>query len=605
MSGKTIAIAHTAGAHRVADGVSRTATVPGTMRWYGWGEDGGAFDARGRPNLWPYVSAHLGISDRRPPGRPVAAEAIDLPPAIDNPRFIAALGKILDAAQWSRSHMDRLLHAYGKSTRDLWRMRHGRVTYAPDCVVFPETEEQIQALVRAADECGVVLVPFGGGSNVAGCLEVHRPESRMIAAVNLRRFNRVVAIDRVSGVVTVQAGILGPDVEKVLAAEGLTIGHVPDSFLYSTVGGWVATRSSGMFSDRYGNIEDVVLAVRMVTPSGLIVSRAVPHASNGPDAKRLCIGSEGTLGIITELTLAVREAPAIREFRGYLFPGFEAGIDALRDCARAGVAPALSRLHDPDRTQLSAAFRPKEGALQEVIGSVFKMYLRRVRGMDLERACLLIVAFEGDRRSCNLRRAEAERVYRRHGGVGLGRTPGEAFAEGKFSFPYVRDFLMEYGAISDVGETSTVWSNILPLYRAATTAYREALGRGGRKCWLGCHISHTYAAGASLYFTYAVACKPGSDGQIDPWTELEHYLAAKRAGLASFSEHAATFSHHHAVGYEHLPWLERENGLAGSSVVDALKQSLDPNGIMNPGKLAAGYSLQDLVAGPQAARPGT
>jgi alkyldihydroxyacetonephosphate synthase len=601
MTGETIERlpAATNAAPADAAATSRAASLPGTMRWYGWGVESEAFDGAGRPNLWPYVSAQLGISDRQSRNRPVPADEISLPAPVDNPQFLAALGGSLGTAQVSRSHMDRLLHAYGKSTRDLWRMRHGRVTYAPDCVLFPESEEQILAIVRAADQCGVALIPFGGGSNVAGCLEVHQPERRMIAAVNLRRLNRVLSIDRASCVARVQAGILGPDLEAALAAQGLTIGHFPDSFLYSTLGGWVATRSSGMFSDRYGNIEDMVLAVRMATPAGLIASRAVPHASNGPDVKRVCIGSEGTLGIITEVTLSVREAPAEREFRGYLFPDFESGVEALRECVRGGAAPALSRLHDPYRTRLSAAFRPKGSRTQDIVGAAFKTYLRRVRGMDLGQACLLIVGFEGNRRSCRMRRAAAEEIYRRYGAVSLGRGPGEAFAEGKFNFPYVRDFLMDYGAIADVGETSTVWSNILPLYRAATSAYRDALGRGGRKFWVGCHISHTYAAGASLYFTYAVAGKAGPEGQVDPWAELDHYLAAKQAGLASFSEHGATFSHHHAVGYEHLPWLLRENALAGTTVVDALKQSLDPNRIMNPGKLTAAYSLAELSAGPR------
>jgi alkyldihydroxyacetonephosphate synthase len=201
-----------------------------------------------------------------------------------------------------------------------------------------------------------------------------------------------------------------------------------------------------------------------------------------------------------------------------------------------------------------------------------------------------------------LRRRQAERVYRRYRGVGLGRGPGEAFAEGKFNFPYIRDFLMDFDVIADVGETSTVWSNVLPLYRAAMAAYGDALGRGGRKYWLGCHISHTYAAGASLYFTYGLACRQGADGRTEPWSELEHYLAAKQAGLDCFSKHGATFSHHHAVGYEHLPWLADENGLGATTVVDALKQTLDPNRVMNPGKLARGYSLQQLAAGPGPAR---
>lgn len=579
-------------------GGSRTAGVPGTMKWYGWGAEGQAFDAVGRPGLWPYAKAHLGLTESQPRNVPVQVDQIALPPAVDNPRFLAIVDGIVGADRWSRAPMDRLLHAYGRSTRDLWRLRHGRVTYAPDCVLFPDNEDQIVAILRAADQCGVVLVPFGGGSNVAGCLEIHRPDSRMVAAINLRGYNRVLAIDKESGTARVEAGILGPDLEMALNAEGLTLGHVPDSFPYSTLGGWVATRSSGMLSDSYGNIEDMVLSLRMAAPAGIVTTRDVPHASNGPDAKRLCIGSEGALGIITEITVCVREMPPRREFRGYLFPDFPAGVEAMRDCRRLGATPALTRLNDPDKTQLSAAFRRKTAGVQDVVAHGFKWYLRRVRGMDLECACLLIAAFEGDRKSVAWQRRRVEKIYRRHGAIGLGRGPGEAFAEGKFDLPYIRDFLMDHNVIVDVSETSTVWNNVLPLYRSAMDTYRAALRRGGRKSWVGCHVSHSYTAGVSLYFSFAFACRVGADGKVDPSVELEHFLAAKRAGLDCFAASGATLSHHHAVGYEHLPWLVEESPVAGGTVLDAIKARLDPHGIMNPGKLLGGFSHEDLAAGP-------
>jgi alkyldihydroxyacetonephosphate synthase len=583
------------GAAAGAAGPTAGTAAPGTMKWYGWGAEGQRFDPVDRPGVWSYAQAHLGIAEHLPRNVPVAAEHIALPAPIENAPFLTAVTEILGAASCSQSAVDRLLHAYGKSTRDLWRMRHGQVTFAPDCVLFPETEEQIRRVIAAASLHDVVIVPFGGGSNVAGCLEVQRRDGRMVATINLRRFNRVLAIDKVSGTARIQAGILGPDLEQALAADGLTLGHFPDSFPYSTLGGWIATRSSGMLSDSYGNVEDMVLALRMLAPSGVIETRPVPHASNGPDAKRLCFGSEGTLGIITEVTLCVRRAPQRREYRGYLFPSFAAGLEAMRTCVHAGVAPALSRLNDPDRTQLSAAFRRKTGWAEAALGHAFKSYLRRVRGFDLAQGCVLIAAFEGDPRALAWRRRRAEAVYHRHGGVGLGRSPGEAFAEGKFDFPHIRDFLMDYNVLADVGETSTVWSNMLPLYRAGMAAYRDALGRGGRRHWVGCHISHSYAAGASAYFTFAFACKRGPSGEVDPWAELEHYSAAKRAGLDCFSRHGATLSHHHAVGYEHLPWLAGESPMPGGSVVAAVKATLDPTGIMNPGKLIPDRSLARLA----------
>lgn len=574
-----------------------SAAVRGTMKWHGWGAEGQAFDPVGRPNLWPYAKAHLGIRETQPVSRPVDAVSIELPAARKHPAFIAEIERALGPDRWSDAHMDRLVHAYGKSTRDLWRARHGHVAFAPDYVLFPETEEQIVAILEAADRHDVAVVPFGGGSNVAGCLEMHVRDGRTVATVNLRRYNRVLAIDSRSGTVRVQSGILGPDLEAALNAEGLTLGHIPDSFPFSTLGGWIATRSSGMLSDGYGNIEDMVLSLRMATPSGFVATRDVPHASNGPDAKRLCIGSEGALGIITEVTLCVREVPPRRAFYGYLFPDFAAGLEAMRACSRAGERPALARLNDPAKTQLSAAFQRKPGAVKRAVARGFKWWLRTVRGLDLDKACLMIAAFEGDSATLNARRRRIERLYHRHGAVSLGRSPGESFAEGKFDFPYIRDFLMDYDVLVDVAETATVWSEIPALYEAGMGAFSQALGEGGRHAWVGCHVSHSYPAGASVYFSLAMTCRRDAEGGVDPWAELEHFVAAKHTALDFFAARGATLSHHHAVGYEHLPWLKQESPVGAGTLVDAVKASLDPNGVMNPGKLSGRTWRKQEVAG--------
>ena len=555
------------------------------MKWYGWGAEGHGFDPVGRPGLWPYAQAQLGLTANRLRTDLVAAADIGLPPLHEHAEFLAAARTIVGPQRCSQTHHDRLLHAFGKSTRDLWRVRHGRVDYAPDCVVFPESEQEIVALLRAADTHGVVVIPFGGGSNVAGCLELREPDARFVVAVNLRRYNRVLAIDAFSATVRAQSGILGPDLEQALNGAGLTLGHFPDSFPYSTLGGWIATRSSGMLSDGYGNPEDMLLSLRMASPAGFVETRDVPHASNGPDPKRLCTGSEGTLGIITEITMSVRALPPKREYRGYLFPDFASGVEAMRVCMRAGAMPAMTRLNDVDRTHLTAAFRRQGSPLEDLVAGVVKRYLRSVRKLDPARACLMIAAFEGDAPTIAWQRRRAETIYRRHGGIGIGRGAGDAFAEGKFDFPYIRDFLTDYDVIVDVSETSTVWSNVVPLYEAGMAAYRAVLADGGRRSWVGCHVSHSYPAGTSLYFSFAFACRLDAAGRVDPWAELEHFDAVKRAGLDCFAAHGATLSHHHAVGVDHLPWLRSESAVAGGSTVDAVKAALDPRGIMNPGKL--------------------
>ena len=573
---------------------SLSSTLPGTMKWNGWGDKDKTFNPGDRPNIWPYVTRHLKVGPDWPRTPPIDPERLELPPCRLGEDLRAALSQTFPDDRLSVDTFDRILHAYGKSARDLWRIRHGRIDFAPDCVVVPETEAEVIALLDLATRFGAVIIPFGGGSNIAGCLELYRPEPRPVISADLRRMNRVLEIDTVSGFVRAEPGILGPDLERHLNAEGVTLGHFPDSFLYSTLGGWVATRSSGMMSDAYGNIEDMVVALRMVTPTGVISSHCVPQASNGPDPNWLCIGSEGTLGIITELTMRVRPVPAVEEFRGYLFPSFQSGLKALGECSDRGCMPALSRLNDPSKTHLSAAFRSREGWLKRKLGKAFKFFLRQFRSFDFDRACLMIAAFQGDKAQVHWQRAAVEAVYRKHGGVGLGRGPGEAFATGKYDFPLIRDFLMEHGVICDVAETSTTWGRLEDLYDDGMAEIGAALGRDGRPNWLGCHVSHTYPLGASMYFSYAFRCDISPEGAYDPAAELAYYAAVKKVSLECFSKSGATLSHHHAVGYEHLPWLTNESRIGDGSMIEAVKATLDPETVMNPDKLVSGFSRRDL-----------
>lgn len=577
-------------------GESQAESIPGMMKWYGWGTAQTEFDAGSRPSIWPYVTHHLGIGPDGPRTPPVPLDALTLPPPRLPPGFAAAAREALPTRGFSVETLDRVVHAYGKSTRDLWRIRHGRLDAAPDAVAFPETEDQVVALLRLADRFNVAVIPFGGGSNVAGCLEVLAGEDRPVLSVNLRRMNRVLALDTVSGTVRAQPGLLGPELEAHLETAGMTLGHFPDSFLYSTLGGWVATRSSGMMSDTYGNIDDMVIGLRMVTPSGVVATRAVPRASNGPDANRLCIGSEGTLGIMTELTMRIRPRPQRREIRAYLFPSFKHGIDALRTSAQSDGAPTFSRLNDPAKTQLSAAFRRDEGRLKAWLGQGFKAYLKSVRGFDFGNACLMVAAFQGTPRDIRWRRRATETIYRRFGAAALGRGPGQAFFAGKYDFPHIRDFLLDHGVICDVAETSIPWSGMERLYARAMAEIGAALSSEPRPTWLGCHVSHSYPVGASLYFSFAFRCDIAADGTYDPERELAFYAAIKAQSLACFSDNGATLSHHHAVGYEHLPWLARESAVGARSLIDTVKDGFDPRRIMNPGKLTARFTESDLHA---------
>jgi alkyldihydroxyacetonephosphate synthase len=551
---------------------------PRHMKWWGWGSEDVVFNAQAHPAFWPYAKSVLEIENDDFSRREWKIEAVELPESCIDDRFLTKLRSFLNSSQVSTDNKERVIHAYGKGFRDLFRLRNGTPVSAPDLVVYPETERDVCLIVRAASERDVAVIPFGGGSNISGCLE-RMDVRRMAVSVDMRRMRRVLAVDSRSCTARIEAGIFGPDLEQQLGEYGLTLGHFPDSFLHSTLGGWIATRSAGMQSDRYGKIEDMVIAVRMVTPEGVLATRVVPKSSNGIDVNHFCIGSEGTLGILTEATMRVHPQPQIRAVPGYLFPEFDAGVQAVHECVRQECMPAMVRFNDPDKTALSLAFRPPGSGVSELISKLFKKYLR-MRGLALARACLMLTAFEGRQDQVARQLREVNRIYRRFGAVDVGVTAGKSFEATKYDFPHIRDFLLDRDVTTDVSETATVWSNILPLYRETAAILRASIEENGAHPWVGCHISHTYHCGASVYFTFGFKQQPGC--------EMDQYLRVKRAVQQSFIDHGATLSHHHAVGTEHLPWLAADISPLGVQAVAALKRGLDPQNIMNPGRLQPG-----------------
>jgi alkyldihydroxyacetonephosphate synthase len=489
------------------------------------------------------------------------------------------LNSILQSEYIKSDFYERLIHTYGKSFRDLWRIRNGIISHTPDLVCYPQSEEHVQAIINAANQFDVVVIPFGGGSNIAGCVEPREHQGRMVLSLDMKYMNRVIEVDRYSMLARIQAGSLGPDMEKQLNEHGMTLGHFPDSFEYSSIGGWVATRSAGMQSDKYGKIEDMVIALRMVTPRGVIVTRTVPKSSNGIGINHLCVGSEGILGVITEVTVQVHRIPAKKEFHGYLFPSFEKGIAAIYEASSQNVMPSMTRLNDADKTALSFAYKTKSSFFQDVVSRGIKFYLKYIKKLNMEQVCLMLVAFEGNDIPSQLKKING--IYKKMGGLHLGTSPGKAFEKAKFDFPYFRDFIMDYGISADVAETATTWKNILPLYYDTQKAIKQAIVETGSLPWCGCHMSHTYKTGASLYFTFAF--KQSND-------VIKQYLHVKKAAEDAFIRFGGTFSHHHAVGWEHAPWMIDDISMTGVEAIQGVKATLDPKNIMNPGKLIPGNS---------------
>jgi len=459
------------------------------MKWWGWGDEGVSFNSSAHPGAWPYAKAQLEVEGDRVNAPVSEIEAVCLPDAVRHDGFLTDLQLCVRADQNSDSRRERVIHAYGKGFRDLFRMRRGLAEGAPDLVLYPENENDVVMSLRAAARHDVVIIPFGGGSNIAGCLE-RLERRRMTVSLDMRRMRRVLAVDVESLTARIEAGVFGPDLEEQLNGDGLTLGHFPDSFLHSTLGGWIATRSAGMQSDKYGKIEDMVIALRMVTPAGVLATRTVPKSSNGIDVNHLCIGSEGTLGVITEATMRVHPRPGARRTHGYLFLNFEAGVEAMHECVRKECVPSMVRLSDPDKTALSLSFKPPSSRLSQAVTKVMKGYLQ-VRGFDFARTCLMLSTFEGSKSAVARQHSQVTAIYRHFGAVDLGPGSGKSFESTKYDFPHIRDFLLDRGVTSDVSETSTIWRNIIPLYRGATSALRDAIAQSGVRPWVGCHISHT------------------------------------------------------------------------------------------------------------------
>jgi alkyldihydroxyacetonephosphate synthase len=556
-----------------------------TMRWWGWGDPARA-PAVG-PSMLRLLEETVGISPR--PRPPVALARVRLPPAQLPESARAELQALLGSEAVRDDHAERVWHAAGKGYPDLVRLRAGEPAQAPDAVLYPSHPEQLEAVLRVCAKRSIAVVPFGGGTSVVGGVEPLKGEHVAVIALDTRELADLVGIDGESRLVTVQAGMRAPELERRLTARGLTLGHFPQSFEYVSLGGCAASGGAGQASTGYGRFEELVLGIRLAAPMGEIALPPRPASAAGPDLRGLLLGSEGTLGVIGELALRVRAAPRERCFEGAFFADFAAGVSALRTLAQEHAAPAVTRLSDEVETSMSlaqaqAAARSGSGedaregirgALQaRARSSAGRAYLR-ARGYG--KGCLAIFGLEGTSEEVERARARVHAVVRSHGGLPVGRSPGEAWRRQRFAAPYLRDELLTHGVMVETLETATKWSNVRRLHRETRAAIERALRAQGTEGVAMCHVSHLYETGASLYFTLLARQREGA--------EIEQWQAVKQAASDAIARHGGTITHHHGVGRDHLPWMERELGRQGVEALRALKRQLDPAGIMNPGKL--------------------
>jgi alkyldihydroxyacetonephosphate synthase len=537
------------------------------VRWWGWGEDG--HDVPMPDAAEALLRDELGLDPGAARRRPVSLDEVRLPaprlPGAVRERLAAALG-----AEHVRDDREtRVAHAAGRSYPDLVRLRSGDGSSAPDAVVMPGSAEHVRAALATCADQRVAVVPFGGGTSVVGGVEPVSDGFAGAVSVDLRRLDRVLSIDRTSLTATLEAGLNGPQIEHALAAEGLTLGHFPQSFEYSTVGGWVATRSAGVASTGFGRIDELVEGLRFIAPAGEVGARALPASAAGPDLRELLIGSEGVLGVICDATLRVRRAPVERRYEGWWFGSFAEGSEAFRVIAQADASPDVARLSDEDETRFSLVFASLGGAVERL----GRAYLR-ARGR--ESGCLAIVGFEGTAEDVERRRVRTGSLLRAGGGIALGRRPGELWLRNRYAGPYLRDELLDRAVLVDTLETATSWSGLDALYRSTGDALRSSLAGRGTPPFVMCHVSHLYRSGASLYFAFMARQEEDA---------LAQWRAAKAAASEAIVAAGGTITHHHAVGRDHARWMRAEVGEMGLELIRAAKQRLDPAGIMNPGKL--------------------
>jgi alkyldihydroxyacetonephosphate synthase len=552
------------------------------MKWWGWGNEGVGFHHEDKPGFAPFVLEAVGLDllTATKAEEPSFAD-LKVPASNVTPAFTKALAAIVGAKNVTTDDKLRVIHTYGKSLRDLVRIRNNWIRRAPDVVVYPANEAEVLTVVQAAVKADAVIIPFGGGSNIGGSLEPLPLEKRTVVSLDLGRLREVVSIDADAGLARIQAGAQGPDLEEQLNKQGWTIGHFPDSFTHSTVGGWVATRSSGMQSDKYGDIADIARGLRVARTDGMLVLRPLPSTSSGPSVREMILGSEGRLGVITEVTVQVHRIPAQRDVYAYFFPNWEAGIAAMQEISESDATPSITRISDARETGFSlATSKERHGFDKFMAGKVLPWIMARAWGKDnLDQICISFIGYEGSPRHAKLQRKLTEKIIRKHKGLTIiGKGPGVLYDQKKFDTPYLRDFLLDMGAAGDVSETATPWSSVNTVHDAAYAAAQKAYDEIGIKGWIMSHMSHSYHSGACLYFTFAFVFKN------DPIAE---YNLVKNAIQQSFVDNNATISHHHGVGVEHSPWIEEDISAEGVAIMRGLFTANDPKSNFNPGKILA------------------
>ena len=525
-------------------------------RWNGWGNVNTDYPVP--PTALDYLTNRLGSLDPIPD----AAKEIILS-AVTESRLPAH--PLVDL-----STEERLVHARGQSMRDWVDLRYGRVDTFPDGVAFPETDEDVRGLLKYARDAGADVIPYGGGTSVVGHI-TPCPNDKPVLTLSLERMTRLLDLDETSRLATFQAGVAGPQLEEQLKARGYTLGHFPQSFEYSTLGGWIVTRSSGQQSCRYGKIESLFAGGLLETPRGQLEIKPVPASAAGMDVREMVLGSEGRLGVVTQAKVRVRRLPEVEAFFGVFFPAWEQGSDAVREIVQNELPVSMLRLSNPLETETTLILSGKNWVGMADRGL-------RMIGYGNTR-CLLVFGVTGSHKLFNRTRQDAGSVCRKHGGLVVGTIVGHAWEKSRFLSPYLRNTLWEKGVAIDTLETALPWSQVHEASRVIPQSIVEAMSKHNENVLAFSHLSHVYRDGASVYTTYLFRRTADPDELLARWNDMKHNASR------IIQKFGGTISHQHGIGMDHAPYLPVEKGALGMDAMRAVIKSFDPDGMMNPGKL--------------------
>lgn len=526
-------------------------------RWNGWGDETVTYPLPAGAK--EFLEARVGRAQA-----PRDASFDEVSRRVPSSRLKGHLLISCDAAE-------RVRHARGQSFPDWLALRAGTVDTFPDGVAHPSDEAEVQALLDHAKSVGARVIPYGGGTSVVGHVNPAADDNPVLT-LHLDRLRSLRDFDERSHLATFGAGIAGPDLEDALRTRGYTLGHYPQSFEYSTLGGWIATRSSGQESARYGRIEQMFAGGKILAPRGPVELPPFPASAAGPDVREMILGSEGRFGVITEATVRVRPRPEREWFRAVFFPEWADAFAAAREIAQERVAYAMMRVSTPNETDTMLALaghKRLRNALEWVLS---------LRGAT-QNKCMMLLGFVGDHAFVSQARRYALAIARAHDGIHMGRLVGEQWIKSRFRAPYLRNSLWEAGFAVDTLETAVTWDRVPNMVEGIEDALKHALDDEGEKVHVFTHLSHVYATGSSVYTTYVFRLAD------DPSVTLARWKKLKEAASRAIVEQRGTISHQHGVGVDHVPYLKAEKGELGMGAIDALAKYWDPDGMMNPGKL--------------------